>query len=71
MNLRDGEPPPFERRVTEQSQYAPIFEFIRSTDLTCLLTAACVAIGAMIVICAASGPAVTGVDSVATAMAFG
>jgi hypothetical protein len=68
MDPRDGRRPQFMRPVTDQLQ---LIQFLQSADMTFLLAAACVAIGAMIALCAASGPAVTGVDSVATAMAFG
>jgi hypothetical protein len=71
MDPREGRPPRFLKSVTDQSQLTAIFQFFQSSDMTLLLTAGCVAIGAMIVLCAVSGPAVTGVRSIATAMAFG
>jgi hypothetical protein len=71
MDPRDGRRPQFMRPVIDQLQLTPTIQFLQSADMTFLLAAACVAIGAMIAHGAASGPAVTGVDSVATAMAFG
>jgi hypothetical protein len=70
MNLPDGRRPRYMRPVAEQPQLTFV-EFLQSTDMTCLLAASCVAIGAMIVLCAASRPAASGVHSIATAMAFG
>jgi hypothetical protein len=54
MDPRGRRLPPFVRPANNQPQVTPFFEFLRSTDLTVLLVSACIFLGALIAIGAAT-----------------
>jgi hypothetical protein len=54
MDPRGRRLPPFVRPANNQPQVTPFFEFLRSTDLTVILLAACILLGALIAIGAAT-----------------